>query len=120
MYENYAKDKQTNICKETDADSINMVCGLNLVATDANQKIILDKIPDVKFSYLVQNMTSVIDTKKDNLNPDILTAAGCANVPTKTLADGTIVVDQDNTSRDAKKTMETFLYTKIQQLSIDP
>ena len=120
MYENYARDKQTNICKETDPDSINVVCRLNLVSTDANQKVILDKIPDVKFSYLVQNITKELDAKKDNLNPDILTAAGCANVPTKQLADGTIVVDQDNASRDAKKTMETFLYTKIQQLSIDP
>lgn len=120
MYEKYTKDKQANICKETDTDSINVACWLNLVTSDVNQKLILDKLPDVKFSYLVQDMTDTLKGKEENLDPNILTAAGCTNIPTKKLADGTLVVDTTNASRDAKKTIETFLFTKINQLSSDP
>ncbi|MCX6823411.1 MAG: hypothetical protein NTX91_05500 [candidate division SR1 bacterium] len=120
MYELYAKDKQANICKETDPDSLNVVCGLGLVATDTAQKFILDKIPDVKFSYLVQTMKTAIKGKEEALDPAILTAAGCVNVPTKTLANGTVVVDITNANRDVDKFIKTFLVSRTTKLASTP
>ena len=120
MYALYAKDKQANICKETDPDSLNVMCNLGLVATDTAQKFILDKIPDVKFSYLVQTMTTAIKGKEETLDPAILTAAWCINVPTKTLPNGTVVVDTTNANRDLDKFIKTFLVSKTTKLASTP
>lgn len=121
LYTTYDKEKQNNISSWiTDPDSFAMMC--NLWLDEKTPKLMIDKLPQIKVSYLSKKIQEGIQGKEQNLDPNILASAGCS-VPKKVGPLGTEIIDTASPDwkpeRITDKVIQEYLTTQTKQLYED-
>ena len=121
LYATYDKEKQNNISSWiTDPDSFAFAC--NLWLDEKTPKTMVDKLPQIKISYLTKKIQEGIQGKEQNLDPNVLATAGCT-VPKKIGPSGIEIID--TTSPDWKPehitdtVIQNYLTSQTKQLYED-
>ncbi len=122
LYTAYQKNQQQYICTDFlyDSDSLNTLC--DLWFDEKTPKTLIDKLPQIKFSYLSKTIFDGIVTRKQDLDPNVLAECGCI-VPKTVWPLWSEIIDITNPSWQPQNIdqslIDKYLVIKIKQLSSD-